>query len=152
MLRLTASTAWPREGAERGARSRHLARTQTICVKHLMAPASLRDGARILVERAWPLWPPTRRARVTMWLKELGPSEMLAEWFRSYPARWAQFASLYRAEMGANGAALDGLRRLMRTCPITLLYIMGDDEHTHAVLLADSILHGKGDAGAHTPS
>jgi uncharacterized protein YeaO (DUF488 family) len=124
----------------------------TILVTHLLAPTLVKEAARILVERIWPPYPLQRQIRVTMWMKELSPSLALRDWFDRHPTFRPEFASFYRLELEANPAALDGLRTLLRRCPVTLLYAAGDVEHTHATILADCILQDRGGHCAHTPS
>ncbi|MGE0666192.1 MAG: DUF488 domain-containing protein [Sphingomonadales bacterium] len=124
---------------------------RTIRITHLLGPVLVPGAARILVERFWPPYP-LRQVRVTMWLKELGPGLALSEWLDGYPAFRPEFSSLYRLELEANRTTLDSLRTLMRRCPITLLYVTGDAQHTHATILADYILQDRIGTHAHIPS
>jgi uncharacterized protein YeaO (DUF488 family) len=122
---------------------------QAIRVTHVLAPVLKTEAARILVERFWPFYLSQRRIQITMWLKELSPSKALYDWLGDSPTIQFQFERRYRLELEANRTALIRLGRLLRQCPITLLYVNGNAQSTHATILADCILQCCGDPCAH---
>ena len=97
------------------------------------------DGTRVLVERLWPRGLSKERAHVDLWLKEIAPSDGLRRWFGHDPARFAEFARRYRAELGANPEAVSRMDELIKAGRVTLLYGARDEEHNEARVLADYI-------------
>ena len=69
--------------------------------------------------------------------KEIAPSADLRRWFGHDPARFAEFARRYRAELGANKDAVSRREDLMKAGTVTLLYGARDEEHNEARVLAD---------------
>ena len=98
------------------------------------------DGLRVLVDRLWPRGIRREGAHVDAWLQDLAPSSALRRWFAHEPQRWALFRRRYRAELGAQRAQIEQLRRVARERPLTLLYAARDTEHNHARVLREVIL------------
>lgn len=92
--------------------------------------------ASVLVDRIWPRGIAKKEAALTLWLKEIAPSDALRKWFGHEPERWAEFQKRYRAELDANGDAVAQLRNLSREGKVTLLYGAHDEAHNNAVALA----------------
>lgn len=100
------------------------------------APAT-DDGYRILVDRLWPRGVAKDAATWNEWRRDVAPSTELRRWFGHDPARFAEFADRYRAELAASDG-LDDLRARCRSLPVvTLLYAAKDPEHNNAVVLRD---------------
>ena len=110
-----------------------------IQVKRIYDPPERKDGARVLVDRLWPRGVRKERAELTLWLKDIAPSDELRRWFGHDPARFAEFSRRYRAELTANSEAVDRLRDLMKAGPVTLLYAARDTEHNEARVLAEHL-------------
>lgn len=108
-----------------------------ISVKRTYEPASPTDGQRVLVDRIWPRGLRKADAALTLWLKDIAPSDELRKWFGHEPARWAQFRQRYRDELDGNGKAVGQLRALLGKGRVTLLYGAHDEMHNNAVALAD---------------
>jgi uncharacterized protein YeaO (DUF488 family) len=108
-----------------------------IRVKRIYEPPDARDGARVLVDRLWPRGVRKDEARLTLWLKEIAPSDDLRRWFGHDPARFAEFSWRYRAELSGNREAMRRLKDLAKAGPLTLLYGAHDEEHNNARVLAD---------------
>ena len=108
-----------------------------IRVKRIYEPPDARDGARVLVDRLWPRGVRKDEARLTLWLKEIAPSDDLRRWFGHDPARFAEFSWHYRAELSGNREAMRRLKDLAKAGPLTLLYGAHDEEHNNARVLAD---------------
>ncbi|OHV61547.1 hypothetical protein LCM4577_13515 [Mesorhizobium sp. LCM 4577] len=107
-----------------------------IAVKRIYEPPAKADGQRVLVDRLWPRGVSKKDAELTLWLKEIAPSDELRKWFGHEPERWAEFQKRYRAELDANGEAVAQLRDLLREGKVTLLYGAHDEAHNNAVALA----------------
>ncbi|MDF7664012.1 DUF488 domain-containing protein [Bifidobacterium sp. ESL0763] len=108
----------------------------TIALKRVYEAADEADGCRVLVDRLWPRGVSKAKARLDLWLKEIGPSTELRKWFGHDPARFEEFAGRYRKELDANGEAVDRLAALCRERgKVTLLYGAKDPERNQAVVL-----------------
>lgn len=95
------------------------------------------DGVRILVDRLWPRGLTHERVNAQAWDKEVAPSPGLRTWFGHDPAKFAEFAGRYRAELATN-PAFDNLLDLVATNPhTTLLYAAKDPAINHAIVLRD---------------
>ncbi|AZO05880.1 MULTISPECIES: DUF488 domain-containing protein [unclassified Mesorhizobium] len=107
-----------------------------VAVKRIYEAPEKADGRRVLVDRIWPRGIAKKDAALTLWLKEIAPSDELRKWFGHEPERWAEFQKRYRAELDANGEAVAQLRGLLRGGKVTLLYGAHDEAHNNAVALA----------------
>ena len=110
----------------------------SIQVKRVYEPASEADGVRVLVDGLWPRGLTKARAAVDLWLKDIGPSRALRQWFNRNPARWPEFTRRYAAELDALGArspAVAALAGAVRRGRVTLLFGARDERHNTAVAL-----------------
>ncbi len=103
------------------------------------------DGKRVLIDRLWPRGVRKDDAALDLWLKELGPSTELRQWFGHDPARWDEFRERYRAELAHKPELMAQLRELAREGVLTLVYAARDEQHNDAVVLRQLIL-GKQEA------
>jgi uncharacterized protein YeaO (DUF488 family) len=110
---------------------------QFVRIKRVYAPPAKMDGSRILVDRLWPRGLRRETAALTSWFKDIAPSTELRRWFGHDPQRWAEFNRRYRQELEANPVAVAELATLLHRGPSTLLYAAQDEQHNHAVVLAD---------------
>jgi uncharacterized protein YeaO (DUF488 family) len=110
--------------------------TFEVAVKRVYETPAKADGQRVLVDRLWPRGVSKKDAELTLWLKEIAPSDELRKWFGHEPERWPEFQKRYRAELDANGDAVAELRDLLREGKVTLLYGAHDEAHNNAVALA----------------
>jgi uncharacterized protein YeaO (DUF488 family) len=94
------------------------------------------DGRRVLVDRLWPRGLRKDAARWDEWRKDAAPSDELRRWYGHEPARFAEFAKRYRAEL-ADGTALRTLRSYAAEGPLTLLTATRDLDHAHTAVLTD---------------
>ncbi|WP_109472084.1 DUF488 domain-containing protein [Ornithinimicrobium cavernae] len=90
----------------------------------------------VLVDRIWPRGVAKDDLDVT-WLKEVGPSTGLRQWFGHDPERFEEFARRYRAELRDSDAFDELLRETRDHQRVVLLYGAKDEEHNQAVVLAD---------------
>ncbi|MER9419630.1 DUF488 domain-containing protein [Mesorhizobium sp. M0306] len=109
-------------------------------IKRIYEPPAPADGQRVLVDRIWPRGVGGKDAALTVWLKDIAPSNALRKWFGHDPARWAEFQRRYRAELDSNGEAVGQLRALLGKGRVTLIYGAHDETHNNAVALAEYLL------------
>ncbi|WP_192256579.1 DUF488 domain-containing protein [Mesorhizobium silamurunense] len=107
-----------------------------IAVKRIYEAPEKTDGQRVLVDRIWPRGVAKKDAALTLWLKDIAPSDELRKWFGHEPERWADSQKRYRAELDRNEEAVAQLRDVLREGKVTLLYGAQDEAHNNAVALA----------------
>jgi uncharacterized protein YeaO (DUF488 family) len=97
------------------------------------------DGVRVLVDRLWPRGIARATAPWDRWCRDVAPSDELRRWFGHEPARFAEFATRYRAELHdpARAVALRSLVELHGSGALVLVTATKDAQHSQAsVLLA----------------
>lgn len=99
------------------------------------------DGAppgwhAILVDRLWPRGIAKDDLDVT-WLKDVGPSTQLRQWFDHDPEKFEEFTKRYRKELDGSDAFDELLQEVRDNTRVVLLYGAKDEEHNQAVVLAD---------------
>lgn len=100
------------------------------------APAST-DGYRVLVDRLWPRGVSKEKAHLDEWLKEVGPSNELREWFGHKPERFEEFKKRYEAELDKN-PAFKTLKDIVADHEVvTLLYGARDTQDNQAQVLLE---------------
>ncbi len=107
-----------------------------IAVKRVYEPPAKADGQRVLVDRLWPRGVSKKDAELTLWLKEIAPTDDLRKWFGHEPERWVEFRKRYWAELDGNTEAVAQLRGVLGEGKVTLLYGAHDEAHNNAVALA----------------
>ncbi len=122
-----------------------------IKLKRAYEPPAAGDGVRILVDRLWPRGVSKDAAAIDLWLKEIAPSTKLRKWFGHDPRKWPRFRERYFAELDANLAAVEELRKAIRRGPVTLVYSAKDEEHNDAVVLREYLGSRKKTARARGP-
>lgn len=106
-----------------------------IQLKRIYEAADSKDGYRVLVDRLWPRGVSKDKAALDEWLKEVGPSDELRQWFGHDPDKYVEFKKRYEQEL-ANNPAFAQLRKIVQEHPsVTLLYGAHDPEHNQAVVL-----------------
>ena len=95
-----------------------------IMVKRVYDPVSEGNGERILVDRLWPRGVTKEAARISSWMKELGPPTELRKWFDHDPSRWEEFRTCYMRELQSpdNQALLGDLVARSRLGVVTLVF------------------------------
>jgi uncharacterized protein YeaO (DUF488 family) len=106
-----------------------------IAVKRAYDPVSRADGTRFLVERLWPRGISKAKLRVAAWLKEVGPSTELRQWFSHDPAKWDEFRKRYRRELDSRAEAWEPILSAARRGPVTLVFSSHDTKHNNAIAL-----------------
>jgi uncharacterized protein YeaO (DUF488 family) len=91
----------------------------------------------VLVDRLWPRGVRRDDLGFDEWLKDVAPSDALRKWYSHDPARFAEFARRYRAELRRAPAAavVERLAGLARRGELTLLTATRDVEHSGAAVL-----------------
>lgn len=94
------------------------------------------DGFRVLVDRLWPRGVSKAKARADRWLKDIGPTDALRQWFAHDPRKWPAFQKKYKAELKRN-AALAELKSIAKNHKtVTLLFGAKDPARNQAAVLA----------------
>lgn len=105
-------------------------------------PADL-NGYRILVDRLWPRGISKVNAHLDQWLKEVGPSNDLRQWFNHDLAKYPEFQQRYLAELDKTPAPYNSLRAIvqeqLKQQDVILLFGAKDVEHNQAVVLANKL-------------
>jgi uncharacterized protein YeaO (DUF488 family) len=121
----------------------------TIQLKRIYEPADAQDGLRVLVDRLWPRGMSKGAAHLDAWMRDLGPSDELRQWFGHRAERWTAFQERYRRELSAprRQLYLALLHSAARTSTVTLLYGARDYHQNEAVVLRDYLLDQRGAPG-----
>lgn len=106
-------------------------------LKRVYEPAARTDGTRFLVERLWPRGLSKARLHLTGWLKEVGPSTKLRQWFNHDPVKWPEFRRRYFRELESQPDSWRPILTAARRGPVTLVYSSRDEEHNNAVALKE---------------
>jgi uncharacterized protein YeaO (DUF488 family) len=110
-----------------------------IAIKRAYDPPSRADGTRILVDRLWPRAIKKEKAQVEKWMRDLGPTNELRQFFGHDPARWQEFRKRYLVELKRPEAKalLAELEKVAGKGTLTLVYSAKDEEHNQAVVLKE---------------
>lgn len=110
-----------------------------IAIKRAYDLPSRTDDTRILVDRLWPRGVTKQEVHIEKWMRELGPSDELRQFFGHDPARWREFRKCYLTELKRPEAAslLAELRKIASSGTLTLVYSAKDQEHNQAVVLKE---------------
>ena len=106
-----------------------------LTVKRIYEPPAPDDGQRVLVDRIWPRGVSKEDAALTLWLKDIAPSDDLRKWFGHEPARWEAFRHRYASELDAAAEFWRPLATHAMHHKLTLLFGARDEEHNGAVAL-----------------
>ncbi len=108
-----------------------------IKLKRVYDQESSDDGTRFLVERLWPRGIRKSALHLDNWLKEVGPSTTLRQWFGHDPEKWGEFRRKYFVELDANPTTWEPILAAAQRGTATLLYSSHDMEHNNAVALKE---------------
>jgi uncharacterized protein YeaO (DUF488 family) len=106
-----------------------------IKLKRAYDAISRTDGRRFLVERLWPRGLTKAKLHVDAWLKEVGPTTELRQWFGHDPQKWVTFRARYAHELDSRPEAWQPIVSAARRGTVTLVYSSHDAEHNNAVAL-----------------
>lgn len=106
-------------------------------IKRVYEEPTSGDGYRVLVDRIWPRGVSKERAQLGEWLKGVGPSTELRNWFNHEDAKWGEFQSRYRVELDENPDVAT-LRKIAHEHDVvTLVYSAHSESENQAVVLRD---------------
>lgn len=114
----------------------------TVKLKRAYDKAAKNDGKRILVDRVWPRGVSKEDADLYEWLKEVGPSKHLRQWFDHDPEKFEDFKKKYHKELqdGEQKASYDKLKEIQKEYKtITLVYAAKDEENNQAQVLKEML-------------
>ncbi|MHC5249893.1 DUF488 domain-containing protein [Enterococcus sp. LJL90] len=109
-------------------------------LKRVYAAPSENDGYRILVDRIWPRGEAKEKAKIDLWLKEIGPSKELRQSFHHEEMTFSQFKTAYLKELatGATAAAFQELQQIVaEQATVTLLFASKNQTENQAVILKE---------------
>ena len=112
-------------------------KTDMIMLKRVYDKDSSKDGKRFLVERLWPRGIKKSALRIDAWLKEVGPSTSLRQWFGHDPEKWEEFRHRYFDELKKNAEPCKVIQKAAARGRVTLVYSSHDAEHNNAVALKE---------------
>jgi uncharacterized protein YeaO (DUF488 family) len=108
-------------------------------IKRVYEAPAADDGFRVLVDRLWPRGVSKEKAKLDLWLKEVGPTDELRKWFNHDPAKFNEFATRYKKELEQN-PAFEQLQKVTKdNKTVTLLYSAHDEQHNQAVVLKTAL-------------
>lgn len=109
-----------------------------LVLKRIYEPSSEDDGFRILVDRLWPRGVSKEKAALDLWLKDIGPSTELRQWFAHDPEKWLEYKAKYKIELQDKIEYLQEIRTATQQHKrVTLLYGAKDQEHNEALVIAE---------------
>lgn len=96
---------------------------------------------RILVDRLWPRGISKERANLDYWLKEVGPSHTLRQWFGHDPDKFPAFKESYLKELasGVQFDAFEALRKIVSEADndVVLLFASKEEKYNHVRILCE---------------
>ncbi|PID05250.1 MULTISPECIES: DUF488 domain-containing protein [unclassified Sporosarcina] len=115
-------------------------------IKRVYEDAEKTDGLRVLVDRLWPRGMSKEDAHVDEWLKEVGPSKELRQWFGHDPDKFEDFKKKYKEELKNNEEQQEELEKLKDWTKkhkknITLVFGAKDEINNQAVVLKEILDH-----------
>ncbi|HET8719863.1 MAG TPA: DUF488 domain-containing protein [Candidatus Nitrosotenuis sp.] len=108
-----------------------------IKIKRVYETPSRTDGVRVLVDRLWPRGLSKKHACVSVWEKDMAPSDDLRKWFGHDPKKWKEFKSLYFKELVSKKETLSEFLGKVKHKKFTLLYAAKDTERNNAICLKE---------------
>lgn len=113
-------------------------------MRRIYDPPAGDEGYRALVDRLWPRGVKSSPGLFDEWAKNVAPSPELRRWYGHDPAKFAEFATRYRAELACSPAkeTLERLREISGRSTLTLLTATKDLDRSGAWVLAKMIESG----------
>ncbi|MGE5300845.1 MAG: DUF488 domain-containing protein [Acidobacteriota bacterium] len=108
-------------------------------VKRIYEKPVTKDGFRILVDRLWPRGMKKEEAKLDLWLREIGPSDELREWFGHDPAKCTEFKQRYFKELDAKDALLRQIEDRLKEGTVTLVYAAKYEDCNNATAIREYI-------------
>lgn len=101
------------------------------------------DGSRVLVDRLWPRGIKKEVLQLTLWAKDVAPSNEIRKWYCHKVELFPTFREKYVMELvndEEKSKLVDQLCELAKEGPLTLIYAAKDEVHNNAVVLKEEIL------------
>jgi uncharacterized protein YeaO (DUF488 family) len=116
-------------------------KARVVKIRRIYDPPTGAEGYRALVDRLWPRGVKASPDLFDEWAKDAAPSADLRRWYGHDPAKFAEFARRYRAELDDPPArsTIQHLADISARSPLTLLTATKDVEHSGALVLAQVI-------------
>ena len=116
-------------------------KARVVKIRRIYDPPTGAEGYRALVDRLWPRGVKASPGLFDEWAKDAAPSADLRRWYGHEPAKFAEFARRYRAELDDPPArsTVQHLADISARGPLTLLTATKDVEHSGALVLAQVI-------------
>jgi uncharacterized protein YeaO (DUF488 family) len=116
-------------------------KARVVKIRRIYEPPTGVEGYRALVDRLWPRGVKASPELFDEWAKDAAPSADLRRWYGHEPAKFAEFARRYRAELDDPPArgTVQHLADISARGPLTLLTATKDVEHSGALVLAQVI-------------
>ncbi|KAF1290500.1 DUF488 domain-containing protein [Candidatus Enterococcus leclercqii] len=111
-----------------------------IQLKRVYEAPSETDGYRVLVDRVWPRGEKKVEAKLNEWLRDIGPSKELRQWFNHEDEKYPEFKKKYEEELksGPQAEAFEKLKAIVKDHKtVTLLYGAKNEVHNQAVVLKE---------------
>lgn len=113
----------------------------SICLKRAYEGPEASDGFRILVDRLWPRGISREKAQISLWLKDIAPSNELRAWYHREPDQWDEFEKRYFQELDARPEAVDALwKEIGEQKKVTFVYSSRNEERNNAVALREYLM------------
>lgn len=111
-----------------------------IKVKRIYDDKAEDDGVRVLVDRVWPRGISKENANLDEWLKNIGPTKELREWFNHDADKFEDFKKKYIKELENNDEQNEELKTLEGMVKdarkdVIILFGAKDEKHNQAVVL-----------------
>ena len=111
-----------------------------IKVKRIYDDKAEDDGVRVLVDRVWPRGISKENANLDEWLKNIGPTKKLREWFNHDADKFEDFKKKYIKELENNDEQNEELKTLEGMVKdarkdVVILFGAKDEKHNQAVVL-----------------
>ncbi|PTJ02480.1 DUF488 domain-containing protein [Staphylococcus simulans] len=111
-----------------------------IKVKRIYDDKAEDDGVRVLVDRVWPRGISKENANLDEWLKNIGPTKELREWFKHDADKFEDFKKKYIKELENNDEQNEELKTLEGMVKdarkdVIILFGAKDEKHNQAVVL-----------------
>ncbi|MFD2190394.1 DUF488 domain-containing protein [Pistricoccus aurantiacus] len=110
-----------------------------IHLKRIYGPIGDEDGARVLVDRLWPVGLRRESLQLTDWYRDASPSLSLRRVWRRGNITQEDFMRRYRWELVYSPTCLVPLMQMARQGPLTLLGAARDPENSYLKILREAI-------------
>ena len=108
-------------------------------MKRVYEPVSESDGERILVDRFWPRGLSKEVARISLWLRDIAPTDELRKWYAHDEAKWLEFRKRYFSELSGKSDLIATILEKAKKENVTLLFSTKAERNNNAVALREYV-------------